>query len=365
MRKFYGFIGAEMNHWRPLLYEGTRQLLSPADRNPDYHLSEDLVDQATAWLRMQRAMAPERPFFVYLPFGATHAPHHVGAEWREKYKGAFDHGWNRQRELTFAKQQAEGLVPADADLPAWTPGVAEWDELSTDQKRVASAMMENYAGFAEHTDAQVGRLVDELAELDALDDTLIFYLLGDNGASPEGGLEGTLNELRACNGIEDTPVDMIESLEKIGAEDSYPNYPAGWALAMNTPYPWSKPVASHHGGTRNGMIVHWPAKTERGSGLRHQWHHVIDVAPTILQAAGIPAPRTVDGVDQQPIEGVSMLYSFSEEDAADQRTVQYFEMLGNRADLCRRLDRERETSDPVADGRTGLCPARAGPLGAL
>jgi arylsulfatase A-like enzyme len=329
--KFYGFIGAEMNHWRPLLYEGTRQLPPPPTRQAGYHLSEDLVDQAISWLRMQRSLAPERPFFLYLPFGATHAPHHVPEAWRARYAGAFDHGWNAQRERTFARQKAEGLIPPDADLPAWTRGVPEWDDLSPIQRRVASAMMENYAAFAEHTDAQTGRLIDELTELGVLDNTLVFYLLGDNGASPEGGLEGTLNELRACNAIEDTPQEMVAALAKIGSEESYPNYPAGWALAMNTPYPWSKPVASHYGGTRDGMIVHWPAGIERGSGLRHQWHHVIDVAPTILEAAGIPAPRSVDGVDQQPIEGVSMAYSFADEHAPGRHTVQYFEMLGNRA----------------------------------
>lgn len=329
--KFYGFIGAEMNQWRPLLYEGTQQLPSPPTREQDYHLSEDLAEQAISWLRMQRALAPQRPFFVYLPFGATHAPHHVPPLWREKYVGAFDHGWNRQRELTLAKQKAEGLIPPEADLPAWTPGVPDWDALSANQKRVATTMMENYAGFAEHTDAQVGKLVDELAELGVLDNTLIFYILGDNGASAEGGLEGTLNELRAANGVEDTSDEMVKSLEKIGTEDSYPLYPAGWGLALNTPYPWCKSVASHYGGTRNGLIVHWPGGIARGSGLRPQWHHVIDVAPTILQAAAVPPPRSVDGVDQQPIEGISMLYSFSEENAPDRRSVQYFEMLGNRA----------------------------------
>ena len=207
----------------------------------------------------------------------------------------------------------------------------EWDELSANQRTVAARLMENYAGFAEHTDAQVGRLMEELEAMGVLHNTLVFYILGDNGASPEGGLEGTLNELRACNAVDDTADEMVGSLELIGGEDSYPNYPTGWGLALNTPYPWCKSVASHYGGTRNGMIVHWPAGIARGTGLRHQWHHVIDVAPTILEAASVPAPRSVDGIDQQPIEGVSMLYSFGEEAAEDRRNVQYFEMLGNRA----------------------------------
>lgn len=327
---FYGFICAEMNHWYPVLFDGTTPVEPGQQPEEGYHLSEDLVDRAIDWTRNQNSLAPEDPFFVYLPFGATHAPYHVPKEYRDKYRGRFDHGWDKQRELTLRRQKELGVVPADAELAPWAEGVPHWDELSDAERRSAASLMELYAGFAEHTDDQVGRLVDALDEMGELDNTLIFYILGDNGASAEGGIGGTLNEHRYASGIPDTAEFINSHADELGDATTHAHYPVGWALAMNTPYQWTKQVASHFGGTRDGTIVHWPKHiTERG-GVRHQFHHVIDVLPTILDAAGLPEPATVDGVAQQPVEGTSMLYSFNDTSAADRRRLQYFEMVGNR-----------------------------------
>lgn len=328
--KFYGFLCAEMNHWYPVLFDGTAPF-EPEQRPEDgYHLSEDLVDQAIEWVDTQRSLKPDVPFFVYLPFGATHAPYHVPREYRDKYQGRFDHGWDEQREITLRKQKDIGVIPPDAELAPWADGVPHWDELSDAERQSSTALMELYAGFAEHTDVQVGRLVDALEANGSLDDTLFIYVLGDNGASGEGGLGGTLNEHRFASGIPDSAEFINAHADSLGDETTHAHYPVGWALAMNTPYQWTKQVASHFGGTRDGMIVHWPnGITERG-GMRHQFHHVIDVLPTILEAAGIPHPTSVDGVAQQPVEGTSMLYSFNTADAPDRHRLQYFEMVGNR-----------------------------------
>lgn len=328
--KFYGFLCAEMNHWYPVLFDGTNPV--EPDRRPEdgYHLSEDLVDQAIDWIRTQQTLKPDVPFFAYLPFGATHAPYHVPAEYREKYRGAFDHGWDVQREITLERQKELGVVPPDAELAPWAEGVPHWEELSADERRAAASLMELYAGFAEHTDVQVGRLIDALDEMGELDNTLIMYILGDNGASAEGGIGGTLNEHRIASGITDSAEFINAYDDALGDATTHAHYPVGWALAMNTPYQWTKQVASHFGGTRDGLVVHWPAGIAERGGLRHQFHHVIDVMPTILEAADLPHPRTVDGVAQQPIEGTSMLYSFNDADAPDRHRLQYFEMVGNR-----------------------------------
>ncbi len=328
--KFYGFLCAEMNHWYPVLFDGTTPVEPSRTPEEGYHLSEDQVDQAIDWVRNQHSLKPDIPFFTYLSFGATHAPYHVPKEYREKYRGRFDHGWDRQRELTLQRQKDLGVVPADAELAPWAEGVPHWDELSAAEQRSAASLMELYAGFAEHTDVQIGRFVDALEEMGELDNTLFVYILGDNGASAEGGLGGTLNEHRIASGIEDSAEFINEHRESLGDATTHAHYPVGWALAMNTPYQWTKQVASHFGGTRDGTVVHWPAGiTERG-GVRHQFHHVIDVLPTVLEAAGLPHATEVDGVPQQPIEGTSMLYSFNEADAADRHRLQYFEMVGNR-----------------------------------
>lgn len=328
--EFYGFMGAEMNHWYPQLYHGTTPV-EPDQRPEDgYHLSEDLTDHAISWIQEQQTLAPDKPFYTYLAFGATHAPFHVAPQWRDRYAGRFDHGWDRQREETLQRQREIGVVPPDAELAPWADGVPHWDELDEDARRVAARFMETYAGFAEHTDAQVGRLVDALSAAGELDNTLICYILGDNGASGEGGLEGTLREHLVGHGIADDVDAMTPRLGEFGDERTYGIYPVGWALAMNTPYQWTKQVASHYGGTRDGMIIRWGDRIGDPGAVRHQWHHVIDVLPTILDAAGLDAPAEVDGVPQMPIEGTSFAYTFDQPDAADRHTTQYFEMCGNR-----------------------------------
>ncbi|GAA4859446.1 arylsulfatase [Saccharopolyspora rosea] len=328
--RFYGFLCAEMNHWYPVLFDGTKPVEPSRKPEDGYHLSEDLVDQAIDWVRDQHSLKPDNPFFVYLPFGATHAPYHVPKEYREKYRGRFDHGWDEQREITLRRQKELGVVPQDAELAPWAEGVPHWDELSDAEKRAAASLMELYAGFAEHTDDQVGRFVDALEEIGELDNTLFVYILGDNGASAEGGLGGTLNEHRFASGIPDSAEFINAHDDALGDATTHAHYPVGWALAMNTPYQWTKQVASHFGGTRDGMIVHWPRGIAENGGIRHQFHHVIDVLPTVLEAAGIPHPTEVNGIAQQPIEGTSMLYSFNDADAPDRHRVQYFEMVGNR-----------------------------------
>ena len=328
--KFYGFLCAEMNHWYPVLFDGTNPVEPSRKPEDGYHLSEDLVDQAIDWVRDQRTLKPENPFFAYLPFGATHAPYHVPKEYRDKYKGKFDHGWDRQREITLQRQKELGVVPPDTELAPWAEGVPHWDELSEEEQRSAASLMELYAGFAEHTDDQIGRLVDALDEMGELDNTMFIYILGDNGASAEGGLGGTLNEHRFATGIPDTAEFINANADALGDATTHAHYPVGWALAMNTPYQWTKQVASHLGGTRDGAIVHWPRGIQEQGGIRDQFHHVIDIMPTVLEAAGIPHPTTVDGIPQQPIEGTSMLYTFNDADAPDRHRVQYFEMVGNR-----------------------------------
>ncbi|WP_028933686.1 arylsulfatase [Pseudonocardia spinosispora] len=327
---FYGFMGAEMNHWYPLLYEGTTPV--EPDRRPEdgYHLSEDLADHAIDWIRVQRTLTPDRPFFTYLAFGASHAPLHVAPEWQRRYRGRFDHGWDRQREQTLHRQRRLGVVAPDTELAGWATGVPHWDELTENQRALSARFMETFAGFTEHADAQVGRFVDALEALGELDNTVFVYLLGDNGASGEGGIEGSTVEHRLGHGIVDDPDLMIDDIDAIGDPSTYPIAPVGWALALNTPYQWTKQVASHLGGIRDGLIVHWPREISDRGGLRHQFHHVIDVLPTILDCAGLPRPTSVDGVTQKPIEGISMRYTFGAADAADRRRTQYFEMCGNR-----------------------------------
>jgi arylsulfatase len=329
---FYGFIGGEANQWAPALYEGTTPVEPPVTEGEDYHLTEDLADRAIGWIRSQKALMPDRPFFVYLAPGATHAPHHVPDEWPEKYRGKFADGWDAQREKTFARQKELGVVPVDAELPPRHEQIPAWDDMPDELKPVLERQMEVYAGFLEHTDHHVGRVFDAIEDLGILDDTLIFYIVGDNGASAEGTVNGAFNEMANFNGMAalETPEFMRSKMDEFGTPSSYNHYSVGWAWAMDTPFQWTKQVASHWGGTRNGTIVHWPSRITDGGGLRSQFSHVIDIAPTVLEAAGLPQPVSVNGVQQAPIEGTSMLYAFDDADAPERHDLQYFEMFGNR-----------------------------------
>ena len=329
---FYGFIGGEANQWYPTLYEGTTPVEPKKTPEEGYHLVEDMTDKALAWIGQQKALAPDKPFFVYFAPGATHAPHHVPKEWADKYKGKFDQGWDKLREETFARQKKLGVIPQDCQLTPRHKEIPAWDDMPEALKPVLRRQMEVYAGYMEYTDYHVGRLLDSLKKLNILDDTLVYYIVGDNGASGEGTLNGTFNEMLNFNGLSaiETPEFDIERIDKFGGPESYNHYAVGWAHAMDTPYQWTKQVASHWGGTRNGTIIHWPKAIQGKGEIRTQFHHVIDVAPTILEAAGLPEPQFVNGVQQEPIHGVSMMYSFNDPKAAEQRETQYFEMFGNR-----------------------------------
>jgi arylsulfatase A-like enzyme len=329
---FYGFIGGEANQWYPSLYEGTTPVEPLKTPEEGYHLMSDMTDKALAWIGQQKALMPDKPFFVYFAPGATHAPHHVPKEWADKYKGKFDQGWDKVREETFARQLKLGVIPKNSKLTPRHKEIPAWDQMPENLKPVLRRQMEIYAGFLEYTDHHVGRVLDGLRKLKIMDDTLIYYIIGDNGASAEGTLNGTFNEMINFNGAAalETPQFLMERIDQLGGPTSYNHYAVGWAHAMDTPYQWTKQVASHWGGTRNGTIVHWPEKIQAKGEHRWQFHHVIDVAPTILEAAGLPQPTFVHGVQQTPIEGVSMVYSFNDGKAADRHETQYFEMFGNR-----------------------------------
>jgi arylsulfatase A-like enzyme len=329
---FYGFIGGETNQYAPSIYDGTTPV--EPDRTPEqgYHFTEDMTDRAIDWIGEQKALMGDKPFFVYFAPGAAHAPHHVPTEWSDRYRGAFDDGWDALRGRIFARQKELGVVPADAVLTARPAEIPAWDDMPAELKGVLARQMEVYAGFLEHTDHHIGRLIDAIDGMGLLDDTLVYYIIGDNGASAEGTVHGTFNEIISLNGAAalETPQFMAERIGLFGTPEAYNHYAVGWAHAMDTPYQWTKQVASHWGGTRNGTIVHWPARIRAGGEFRSQFCHVIDVAPTVLDAAGLPAPAFVHGVQQMPLHGVSMAYSFDAADAAERHDTQYFEMLVNR-----------------------------------
>jgi arylsulfatase A-like enzyme len=329
---FYGFIGGEDNQWYPSLYEGTTPVEPPKTPEEGYHLTEDLADNAINWVRTQRALAPDKPFFMYFAPGATHAPHHVPKEWIERYEGKFAHGWDRQREISLARQKDLGVVPADTDLPARHGEIPAWEDMPAELKPILERQMEIYAGFLSHTDHHVGRLLDAVEQLGVMDDTLIYVIIGDNGASAEGTVNGAYNEMANFNGMAalETTEFMADRLDKFGGPESYNHYAVGWAWAMDTPFQWTKQVASHWGGTRNGTIVHWPNGFQARGELRSQFCHVIDLAPTVLEVAGIPEPTMVNGVTQSRMEGTSMRYTFDAADAHERHDLQYFEMFGNR-----------------------------------
>ncbi len=329
---FYGFLGGETNQYAPALYEDTVPI--EPDRTPEegYHFTEDMTDHAIDWIRQQKALMPNKPFFVYYAPGATHAPHHVPEEWSAKYKGKFDQGWDKIREETLARQKELGVVPQDAELTARPDEIPAWDDTPDDMKPVFARQMEVYAGFMEHTDHHVGRLIDALGDLEILDDTLVLLVIGDNGASAEGTPNGCFNELVVLNGAAglETVDFMTSRIDDFGSPRAYNHYAVGWAHAMDTPYQWTKQVASHWGGTRNGAIVHWPNEIKSVGEVRTQFHHVIDIATTILDLAGLPEPSFVHGVQQMPLHGVSMAPSFGDAAAPEQRKTQYFEMFCNR-----------------------------------
>jgi arylsulfatase A-like enzyme len=329
---FYGFIGGETNQYAPAIYQDTVPV--EPDRTPEegYHFTEDMTDHAIEWIRQEKALTPDKPFFVYYAPGATHAPHHVPEEWSAKYKGKFDQGWDELREETLERQTALGVVPQDAELTARPAEIPAWDETPDDMKPILARQMEVYAGFMEHTDHHVGRLLDSLAELEILDDTLVFCLVGDNGASAEGTPNGCFNEIVVLNGAAglETVEFMTSRIDDFGTPRAYNHYAVGWAHAMDTPYQWTKQVASHWGGTRNGTIVHWPNGIEAKGEIRSQFHHVIDIAATVLDAAGLPEPTQVHGIEQMPLHGVSIRPSFDDASAPERRTTQYFEMFCNR-----------------------------------
>ncbi len=364
---FYGFIGGEAHQYYPALYEGTTPV--EPDRTPEegYHLMGDMTDKAINWVHQQKSLMPDKPFFAYFAPGATHAPHHVPKEWADKYAGQFDEGWDALRERTFARQQELGVIPPDAKLTPRHEEIPAWDDMPEALKPVLRRQMEVYAGFMEFTDHHVGRLFDALEDLGVLDDTLVYYIVGDNGASAEGTMNGTFNEMINFNGAAalETPEFMLERLDDFGGPDSYNHYAVGWAHAMDTPYQWTKQVASHFGGTRNGAIVHWPDGFDAKDEIRTQFTHVIDIAPTVLDAAGLAEPTFVNGVQQKPIEGVSMRYAFDDAGAAERHETQYFEMFGNRGIYHKGWTAVTRHKTPVAARRRGDARVRRRRVGAL
>lgn len=329
--KFYGFIGGETNQWDPVIYDGVTKVSKKDD--PDYHFTTDMTNEAINWVKFQQAMTPDKPFMIYYAPGAVHAPHHVPKEWIEKYKGKFDGGWQKLREETFARQKEMGVIPQNAQLAPMPKDIKAWETLSKDEKALFALQMETFAGFTEHTDVEVGRLVNAIDEIGVLDNTLFIYIMGDNGSSAEGGLEGTYNELIHLNGIfdEETIAGMLDRADDWGGPNSFPHMTAAWAVATDAPFKWTKQVAGDFGGTRNAMVMHWPAGIKAKGEIRTQWHHVNDVASTVLEATGLPEPKMINGVQQIPMDGVSMLYAVKDKNAPGQHTVQYFEMFGNRA----------------------------------
>jgi arylsulfatase A-like enzyme len=327
--KFYGFIGGETDQWAPLIYDGVKKVNPPKREN--YHFTEDMTDQAVNWMKAQQSMTPDKPFFMYFATGATHAPHHVAADWIAKFKGKFDAGWDKVREETFERQKQAGIIPANTKLPPRPKDIAAWDSLPEPQKQLFRRQAEVFAAFLAHTDDQIGRLVSAVEEIGEMDNTLIFYIAGDNGTSAEGGMVGMYNEMTYFNGVAEKVEDLIPLIDKWGSKETFPHMAAAWAVCFDSPFKWTKQVASDFGGTRNGMAIHWPKGIKEKGGMRTQFGHVIDIAPTILEAASLPEPKIVNGTKQTPIEGTSLLYTFNDANAKERHTTQYFEMFGNRA----------------------------------
>jgi arylsulfatase len=329
MDKFYGFIGGETNQWAPFLFDGVTQVELPND--PNYHFMTDMTDKAVAWIKYQKAITPDKPLFVYFAPGATHAPHHVPKNWIAKWKGKFDQGWDKVREETFARQLKMGIIPPGTKLAPKPKDIKDWDKLSADEKKLFAHQAEVFAAYLDYTDHEIGRMLDAVAATGEADNTLVFYIAGDNGTSAEGGQNGLFNEYTYFNAVPEKVEDMLKVMDKWGDPETYPHMASGWAVAFDSPFTWTKQVASDFGGTRNGMVVHWPKGIKAQNGIRTQFSHVIDVAPTILEAAKLPEPKVVDGAPQIPMEGVSLMYSFEDAKAKERHTTQYFEIAGNRA----------------------------------
>ncbi|HYL60028.1 MAG TPA: arylsulfatase, partial [Candidatus Acidoferrales bacterium] len=329
---FYGFVGGDTSQWQPNLFRNTTAIY-PYLGHPGWNLTTAMADDAIAYLNQLNELSPEKPFFVYYVPGGTHAPHHPTPEWIDKFKGKFDMGWNALREQIFANQKRLGVIPADAQLTPWPKSLPEWNTLSIEEKKLFARQVEVYAAYLAYTDHEIGRVVQAIADMGKLDNTLVFYISGDNGASAEGTLNGTPNEVASLNGVEVPVKDQMLFYPFWGTDQTYPHMAVEWAWAFDTPFKWTKQVASHLGGTRQGLAVAWPNRIKDAGGIRTQFHHVIDVMPTILEATGISAPETIDGIAQKPIEGVSMAYTWDKANAsaASKRDTQYFEMLGNRA----------------------------------
>ncbi len=327
--KFYGFIGGETNQWAPYLFDGVAPVELPED--PDYHFMADMSDKAIAWLKFQKAMTPDKPFFMYFAPGATHAPHHVPQDWIAKWKGKFEMGWDKLREETLARQIALKIVPEGTRLAAKADAIQDWAALSADEQTLFKHQVEVFAAFVDYTDHHIGRVIDAIDSTGQLDNTLVFYIAGDNGTSGEGGRNGMFNEYTYFNGVPEKVEDMLKVMDKWGGPETYPHMAAGWAMALDAPFGWMKQVASDFGGTRNGMVVHWPKRIKATGGIRSQFSHVIDVAPTILEAAGLPEPKVVNGTPQIPMQGTSLVYTFDDASAKERHTTQYFEIGGNRA----------------------------------
>jgi len=328
--KFYGFFGGETDQFQPVLVDGMTRIKTP--RREGYHFTTDMTDQTIQWLNLQKSYNADKPFFVYFAPGAVHAPHQAPREWIDRFKGKFSMGWDQLREQTFKRQKAAGIIPQDTVLPPMPDRVPRWASLTADEKKIFERQMEVYAGYLAHTDHEIGRIIDTLKKNGQFDNTLIFYIVGDNGASGEGNRNGSLNSLAFYNGVVEDPQYVLENIDKLGGEDSFGHYAAGWSIAGDTPFVWNKGMASDYGGSRNGMVVSWPKGIRQGkSSLREQWAHVVDVAPTILDAAGLPEPDVVDGVEQVAMAGVSFADTFKDAEAKSKHTTQYFELGGNRA----------------------------------
>lgn len=327
--KFYGFIGGETDQWFPLVYDGITRITPP--HKEGYHFTVDMTDQAINWVKAQQSMTPDKPFFVYYATGAVHAPHHVPKKWADKYKSQFDKGWDQIRKETAKRQLQMGIIPAGTKLAEKPEDIKDWDTLPADNRRLFARQAEVFAGFMEQTDHEVGRLVEALEDIDELDNTLFIYIAGDNGTSAEGGFVGMYNEMTYFNQVTEKVEDLIPLIDEWGGPTTFPHMAAGWAVAFDAPFSWTKQVASDFGGTRNGMVIRWPKMIADKGGLRTQFSHVIDIAPTVLEAATLPEPKKVNGTRQTPIEGTSLLYTFDDAKAKERHTTQYFEMFGNRA----------------------------------